>query len=334
MDMTAKTIFLGLLLWAYAADSSADSYYTANAYTPYPPGCVTLPAKQLELYGDNIVRFWSGSLWLEVVYKIDSPDEYKNLGLVEMDMYRIGCAETNRSVILIEFRLPLEWADPRNSQLVLPTFAGVTGFDSVVFDLKEEPNGWSHDLQQHALTKRAIGDYTNGWWDVRGATWTYVLDMGPIAQYWSGDFLTEYYNDQFGLAIYTSNSWSDTSFLVPATRELLQPSPTLPLNGRLSGSWVDKNASDQGVLLSFGSPVSPPGTTIADPVDSSLNVFLSWYTFGPEGDLLWLTGAGRFPQGATEVSFPVEQVAQGQFLGSREAERAVVGNVRLIPRQQ
>jgi hypothetical protein len=86
-------------------------------------------------------------------------------------------------------------------------------------------------------------------------------------------------------------------------------------------------------LLSFSNPAPPAGSEAAEPENSELLVFLSWFTFDSQGDMLWLTGSASFPQGATEVTIPIVQVTHGQFLGSQAAERSTVGNVRLRAKQ-
>jgi hypothetical protein len=261
---------------------------------------------------------------LNVVYKVQSPDASKNLGLVDMNMYRVSCAEPDRSVILVEFSLPSRWVDPRNAQLILPTFTGVTGMHPVLFELEAEPNSWATGTGQQWLTKQSIGDYTGGWWDASQFTWIYVL---------GGDHLAEYYNGSFALEVFTDPGWADLVIDVPATRDLLQPNPDLPLNGRLSGTWIEEDAVDQGILLSFGNPVPPAGTQAAEPENSKMNVFLSWFTFDARGEMLWLAGDAKFPQGASEVVVPLVQMTRGQFLGSQAAERTVAGSIRLKARQ-
>jgi hypothetical protein len=247
-----------------------------------------------------------------------------------VDMFRVGCAEPNRSVILVEFRLRPEWIDPRYSQIVLPTFGGDgTAMHLVPFDLVAEPNGWGPSAQQHALTKRTIGDYTGGWDEPRRFSWRYVLSIGPAGAGWNPEFLANYYNDSFPLGFHGSDGWTGMHVDVPATRDVLARNPTLPLNGRLSGVWLEEGAANQGFLLSFSTPVPSAGTEAAEPENSELLVFLSWYTFDTQGGMLWLTGVARFPQGAAEVSIPIVRVTGGQFLGSQAADRAVVGEARL-----
>lgn len=325
-------IYLCLLLTCSSVAAMADPYFGGNAYSPYPPGCVTLLHRQADLYGDNIARFWSGSLWLEVANKVEGAEESKNLGEVDVALYRVGCAEPNRSVIMVEFALPAEWVDPRNARLVLPTLVGSTAMDPVVFELKPEPNGWAVSSGQQSLTKQAIGEYTGGWSNPREYTWRYVLDIGRDGQYWDQHFLVEYYNGSFGLQVFSNGGWTDVVG-VPATLDLLDPNPDLPLHGRLGGTWVEEGAADQGLLISFSNPVPQSGADAPEPESYDLSVFLSWFTFGPRGEALWVAGNAKFRPGASEVVIPIVQVTQGDFLGSKAGERTNAGSVRLRAKQ-
>lgn len=323
---------LGILLACFYQAAPGDPYFNGTPYTPYPPGCVTLPLRQIDLYGDNMVQVYSGRVWLQRVHKVYSADPIKNLGQVDLSLYRMSCAEPNRSVILIEFKLPPESGMPQEFRL--PTVGGDgTAMHIVPFELKAEPNTWGQSIEQNALTGRSFGDYTNGWDDAHRFTWRYVLDIVPGGATWDPGFLTEYYNGAIPLMFYSEDGSVMFEIDVPATRDVLEPNQVLPLNGRLSGAWIEENAVDQGFILSFSNPVPPTGSKITEPEFSDLSVFLSWYTFDPQGYMLWLTGAGHFPQGATEVSIPIELVNHGQFLGNQAAYRAAVGSVQLKARQ-
>jgi len=326
------TPLLGLLLACFFQAVLADPYYTGVANTPYPPGCATLPLRQADLYGNNAALVYDGDIWLDHVHQGQSADPHGYRGQVDLKVWRIGCPEPDRSVVLVEFRLKPGWE--ASSTYRVPVVGSDGGpMHRIPFELKAEANAWGQGITQDSLTVHAFGDYTGGWDDPHRFTWRYVLDIGPMGQFWDPGFLTEYYNGHFPLDFYAEDGSTLLQVVVPATHEVLEPSPALPLNGRLSGTWVETGAADQGLLLSFSNPVPPAGDTMLEPELSDLSVFLSWYTFDATGKLLWLTGAARFTQGATEVSIPIERVTQGQFLGGKKAERAVVGSVRLRARQ-
>lgn len=335
MKLTAMPTLLLACCWSLIPADPADPYYVDQALAPYPPGCVTLPTRQVDLYGDNVVQFWSGRLSLEVVHKVQGDT---NLGQVEARMLRVGCAEPNRSVIMMEFRLPFEWAEARESQFVLPSFTaeGPGGFHYIPFELKAEPNAWGQTLEQQSLTKHALGDYTGGWDNPRLFTWRYVLDMAPAGAYW--ERMAEFYNGAFWLQGYSNGNISGPLIEVPATRSSIERNPALPLNGRLTGTWVEPGATDQGFLLSFSNPVLPAGSSIASLQRPELLVFVSWFTFDAAGGQLWLAGNARFPPGATEVTVPVIQVMSGEFLGPPVESglgvdpRTVMGEIHLKAR--
>jgi hypothetical protein len=250
-----------------------------------------------------------------------------------MSLYRIGCAEPNRSVIMAEFRLPAEWRDPRNMALILPSIAAkLPNGELVPFELKAEPNGSDSSIQQQSLTKRAFGDFTGGWDDARRFIWRYYLDFGPAAVLTGPEDLASYYNEELLLDLYRDQTLI-RQIRSPSTQAALQPNQDLPLNGRLGGNWVERGAVDQGFLLSFSNPVTRAGRPGTDPENSDLLVFISWFTFDSAGDMLWLTGSARFGQGATEVSVPIERVSGGAFMQNRQADRSVVGTARLKANQ-
>jgi len=326
---TQSGLLVALLLSAYGQLVLADAIYTSNPGSPYPPSCITGPLRALDLQAENVVKFYSDRIWLEVVHKIESNDPFANLGEARLDMYRLACAEVNRSVIVAEFALPRQGVEIRKAQLLLPWLAGSTGFDPFPLEFKPEANGWGQSQGQFHHSQRAFGDYTGGWDDARRFTWRYVLDVHPQGGLGQRGYASHYYNGFFGLEFFRSDGEPFLAFGVPATEELLNPTGSLPLSGRLSGNWVEQGAVDQGFLISFSNPVPPAGQGGGKPENSQLLVFLSWYTFDLDGEMLWLTGTAKFSQGARHVSIPIELVTGGAFLGGAEARREVVGQGHL-----
>jgi hypothetical protein len=305
----------------------ADSYYSGNHWSPYPPSCVTVPLRQLDLYGDNVALIYDGTINLEVVNKISGPDSERNLTPVPMKMFRIACAEEDRSVILVEFRLASSNNDLRANQIELPDFVGSTGMHGFPLILNPEPNIHGQSLEHRTLSRRTFGDYTGGWSDPGSFSWRFILDVSPLGHYW-GPWVSEYYNGSFGLEIMLSEDFGHQSVMVPSTRSVLSRNPQLPLNGRLSGNWVEPGTRDQGFLLSVSTQAD---SSLADgqPENSDLLVFLAWYTFDSNGQMLWLTASASAPQGSTNVDLQFVRVDNGQFLGERPAERSLVGSGQL-----
>jgi hypothetical protein len=128
---------------------------------------------------------------------------------------------------------------------------------------------------------------------------------------------------------------NDFSIPVPATRDLLNRNPVLPLKGRLTGIWTEPGVPDQGFLLSFSDIVPPAGTARESTWEPELHAFLSWYTFDTEGRQLWFAGDARFQPGASEVVMPLVEVVHGEFLAEPSHEsldadaRRSAGQVRL-----
>jgi len=321
-------ILITLFLAIQAPLLDADAYRTGHPGSAYPPSCIDGTLRHLDLNGENIAMFFSERVWLEVAHKIESNDPYDNLGEVQLDMYRVGCSEPNRSVIVAEFTLPPEWVDPRKSQLLLPWLGGNTGFDPYPLVWKAEANAWGGNPGQLRFTSMAFGDFTGGWSDPRRFSWRYVLDVPPPGGIGGRDAAPQYYNGDFAVLFHRSTGEHFFTISIPATEAVLGTAARLPLNGRLSGNWVEKGALDQGFLISINSMPrsgSLPGSTEGP----QLVMFLSWFTFDAQGDLLWLTGAATFLPDSSEALVPIEAVRNGTFLGGSAAQRSFVGSARL-----
>jgi hypothetical protein len=63
--------------------------------------------------------------------------------------------------------------------------------------------------------------------------------------------------------------------------------------------------------------------------DLPLVIFFSQYTFDAESRPLWLVGNAEFEPGTSEVTIPIVKVTNGEFRGSKRAEREIVGSVTL-----
>jgi hypothetical protein len=94
----------------------------------------------------------------------------------------------------------------------------------------------------------------------------------------------------------------------------------MALTGRLSGTWLASGTLDQGFVLAFEELLNSTTSLL----------FLSWYTFDGNGKLLWLTGAGFYEWGDTEVSLNIDLVENGEFMGSKVADRTVVGTAKVV----
>lgn len=335
---TRRAALAGLLALV-ATGADASPYYSGNPYSPIPPGCVTNPYLQTHLYGANAVEVWQGEVPLRAASRPLSTDP-ADLTQANLRILRIACAEPGRSALMAVFQVPVE---PTTYPLtyLLPEF-GAEIFDSnlPLVPVAEPNDGYGDWLGADRPGPRLLsvfGDYTGGWYDVRGWRWAWLLDGLRPSQPPAGfnyAIGADPYNDAFTLTIYQPGA-ELIRIPVPATADVLEPNPTLPLNGRLSGHWVEAGAGDQGLILSFSSRV-PPASGVASAGSVSnrgpLLVFLSWYTFDAAGQPLWLTGVGWFGFGASEVTLSIEHVTDGAFLGATRAQRSEVGQAILSAR--
>ena len=292
----------------------ADAQYSS---TPYPPACASQLPEELDPSDPNVALVWSGLLALESANRGEGPYVSIRYRQMNADIYRVGCSEPGRSVIVVELRMPDYWDANTGayvySPLFLPEFRGFAEDYTVPFELKPEPNARGQSLQQYLLTRTVVGDLTEGWDDATQYRWRYVLDLSPLGAGWADT--SDYYNDYFLLAVDPGKRSPEINIAIPATADVLQASASLPLNGRLGGTWIEAGAADQGFLLTFGQAVPGAGTVVENPENSELHVFLSWFTFDAQGDSLWLVGDTRFAQGADSVSLALWQVSAAQFMG-------------------
>ncbi len=304
---------------ARAEIHTPETYYSGSARSPYPPGCATVPVRQLELYGDNVALVHEGTTDLDQVSAEPLP--------VRIQIFRVACAEAGRSVILVQFGF-LGWP----GDVPLPDFVGIVGDSRLPFQLKPEPNTHGQTVYQQAISQRTFGDYSNGWFteQIGWNAWLFVLDVNPIANGSWGPDTSDFYNGEFALWMITGQRHIELAS-IPATRAVLARNPVLPLNGRLSGTWIEPGTRDQGFLLSVSTPV-PPTVHGGAPENADLLVFLAWYTFDASGRMLWLTAQGTAPQGSHSVDLEIVQVDGGSFMGSEQAQRAIVGSGRLRAR--
>ena len=61
-------------------------------------------------------------------------------------------------------------------------------------------------------------------------------------------------------------------------------------------------------------------------------IFFSWYTFDQDGNNVWLVGNANYLIGDSTVSFDLQLVTDGEFLGSKVATRLRAGSVRIRAR--
>jgi len=293
------------------ASCSIQAYenFIENPIAPYPAGCATIPDSQTFIYGDNLELVSNEQLTLT-----DAEDLSTELP-VNVKVYRIACADPNRSVIWIEFEIP-DSLDPANTFYLTPEVQAFIDGQSIPMRLTGEPNTWGSATEPDGFAHvfGGLQEFGNG----AQLTWIYVLDNLSLYSLRSDPDLfmsPAQYNDTFELDLLTLNdTWT---IEIPSTFDILNPNDRIPLSGRLSGNWVVEGVPDQGFVIAISEL-----TNSLDPL-----MFLSWYTYDNDGNLLWLTGAAQFEIGDTRITIPIELVTNGQFLGTKVADRDVVGSV-------
>jgi len=269
---------------------------------------------------NNAVKFFEGEMQL-----VNGRDQ---LSEAVVRIYRSPCAETNRSAIYFQFTTPVG-VDSQNYEVPTVRAVLIDG-RSVLLSLAQEANTWGvWNLPSDSPPVFGMNNCSGNGNFCTEIGWTFVLDnMSPIA---SDPALIEglspfQYNDSFKLEINGDDISGGYTIDVPSTASVLKSNPLTPLSGRFSGNWVISGASDQGLIIAVS---EVPIEETEWEVTGSLLMFLSWYTFDSAGELLWLTGAAQFEPGATQVTVPIELVTNGEFLGTKVADREVVGSVTI-----
>lgn len=291
-------ILTAVLALAACGLASASENFVSSPTSPYPHGCATL---------DQMPEAVRGARAQLLDGLIPMPDPFRNFANtnVRIRFLRQGCAEANRSLLIMEASIATT-NDGVFQAAFLPAVRGAIGEDGYPLRLATEPNTY---LDDDAFGLIFEGETLRFFLDTPSPYSTgYDPDevMSP-AQY-NGALEVEMADPLFG-AVYVAQ--------IPAYDGSLQWD-ALPLGGRLSGNWVSDGAADQGFVVAF-----------EELADGTQLVFLSWYTYGADGSLLWLTGAASFEVGASQADIPIELVTNGEFLGDKAADRQVVGDSQL-----
>ncbi len=316
---------LACFLVLFCLELHAQFGYQSNHFTPYPPSCGTLPDLNPETPDPGIAKVATRRIALRSGFDRNTPLD------VDMHIYRVACAEAGRSTIWIEF----ESVKYDYYYYVAPNLSAQFGVDGngQPLALVREANQLSPGIWP-SNADLIFGGYDASGWSY-DTTWTFLLD-NPTPFWWyvgpGHSTSPSAYNSAFRLWVYGFDEEDPISIEIPSTETLFDSQPGLPLSGRLAGNWVSAGATDQGFVISVSEQVDAVetgGTSLPWMEVRPMVLFLSWYTYGPDGEPLWLTGAGTFEAGEQSVSIPIEFVRGGAFLGSQAAERRVVGDVHL-----
>ena len=297
-----KKLILPFFLVIFTFSVPAQENYATNPFSPYPPACATN------------YQIWDkyNTSGTEIIHSgiIQLTGEAGTLRDVELTVWRKGCAEAGRSVILVDLK-PVDDSDGMDEWVFTPWFwAATRRAPQIKMRAISEPN-----------TSYAT-DETQKLWE-RGSYTLFLENPSIYSEFGYIMVNPEEYNGAWQLRVRdVGNPTVNTLEIdIPAYTNNLQ-TPLMALTGRLSGTWVVSGVPDQGIVLAFeeeGSSLMPRGL-----------FFMSWYTFDDRGALLWLTGNGFYERGATEITVDILLVTHGRFLGTEEAEREIVGTARIV----
>lgn len=296
MNIRIWAVFSVLFCLPAHAQDIAENYLS-NYTSPIPPACVTnLQVLDEFNFSDSQVISQFIVTWVNTDYQEQD---------LEITVWQKGCPENGRRVLIMDLEL-LDNQDGYLDLALMPFPWGRIPGDQTRyrFRLNVEPN-----------TNEAEDDVTGIIYE--GSKTSYFLDtQAPLAANfdWNQVMLASQYNDAFQLELDDPDNFTST-VQIPAYHNNLGAFD-MTLTGRLSGNWVTPSASDQGFVLAF--------EELAD--ESEGLFFLSWYTYDSNGNLLWLTGANTYDLHSAEVSFDIELVTNGQFLGAKTADRQVIGS--------
>lgn len=329
-----KALGISLFALILSGHAMANSNFITNPYLPYPPGCGLVP----EMDAQGRLEAPAVNVYDGIIETLDVRNS--EWVPIQFRAYRSPCSEPDRSLLWLTLTLDANHAS-ETAELLLPSIGvQLSGQASNTWiNLATETNGWGSgaefDRQATYLTASQRGQLY--YYDPLSANgkrrWMFVLDsFPPLSEWWpwAGVLTASKYNDRFTLTVRSGQASKEITIDVPATSELLPaPAPRLPISGRLSGNWVIAGAADQGVTLSISGKIPPDRSYAPDGDELTMVVFLAHYTFDASGHMLWLTGAAEIAQGAYEVTIPIERVINGDFRGSRSADREIVGSVTI-----
>lgn len=294
--------FLPVMVLLGSSPLQAFENYLSNISSPIPPACATLP-----YVWDVFNKSGDNTLSTGVIQLMTTLEEEHD---VEITVWEKGCPESNRRAVMLTIEV-LDNQDAFHDFVLAPRVwgSGIQGDSNrKLMRITSEPNTYIVSEETRFLDE--------------GETFHFFVDtVSAFMPEFDPDLLmsSEQYNGEWEIEFDDplTGVWFGT---VAEYENDLRPA-RMSLTGRLSGNWVTPGVKDQGFLLSFN-----------EFHDETLGLFfMSWYTYDNDGNLLWLTGANSYEvDGTSEVTFDIELVTNGDFLGSKVADREVVGTGKLV----
>jgi len=295
--MLKKLSLAGLVLFFSQTAFGIENFIT-HATTLYPPACVST-APLNEVFTPSGTKVES----LNQLVKLTAFPNTNNMADVEVIIYRRGCKDPERSVMFISTSLVAGSED-----FFLPRLFAEVGGKRYPLRLVNEPNSFEQE-QGGTIKGRGYREFI-----MDGVAESDIADTENILS-------IEQYNGAFTLILQDGFDPSIEPGVAIAEYTGFQQPRKFPINGRLAGNWTVEGVPDQGFVIAFNEFINEDGVQNM--------VFLSWYTYDKDGALLWLTAANFHDVASDSVDLDIELVTNGEFLGSKTADREVVGTATL-----
>jgi len=296
---SVKKYLIGVIVVVSLISNSAsvrafEGYYT-HWWTPYPPSCVFTLTSAYDPDNQGEPQLLVGETISLGSIDISSPPVQ-----VEMEVIRKSCTEENRSALFMILK------NPDESPYRAPKISAHIKDETYKLRLSDEPNTRFEDNASKTLVGNVM----------------FVIDGADFRET-NNAITADQYNGAFKLVVEdTGETGNVYEYDLPANNPNLKPKRKL-LNGRMSGTWVVEGATDQGFQLSI--------QELWTNESAQPHAFLSWYTFDNDGNTLWLTGAGVFGvMGDSGVLLEMELVTNGEFMGSKKADRQRLSDASLF----
>lgn len=289
-----------LITLIFSCNALATQNYFTNVFRPYPGGCAT-NVQIADFFPTRVVVIAEGPI--QLLTRLGEEHE------VIVTVQRRLCANSNRAIIEVLYEV-VDDNDGLADIILLPRHRALV--EDTEYNLRAvyEPNGYVGSAALTFITEGVGAWLTLDTWSLYSPSYGQEREMLPSE-----------YNGAFQLQIISIRApGQDKVWVVdmPVLDDSNRPT-RMALNGRFSGTWVIHGVEDQGFLIAF--------EELADAINPF--VFFSWYTYDTNHDLIWLTGGDVFEIGDTSVTFDIVYVTNGNFMGSKRADRTTIGSVTL-----
>ena len=280
-----RTLVLLLALFVTAkASATGEINVLTDLWSPFPPGCVAVSLPDAPASDDNL-------LWEEVV---PAPGIGSNSldADVLVTIWRVGCQDPGFSVVMVRLQ---KLSGPR--PVLIPQVFVEAGDVDVPM----------HEAQ--LIIHPAVGNIGASGSVMSEAGQTFMLAADPLSLDGATEFFFNEYNDRFTLELLWSAYAPGVAqlgelFPIDAYFPELDPPQfeSLPLHGRMSGSYMVPGKAATGLFLKIG-----------ELVDDTNFLFAKFFTY-IDGTPIWIAGnsVGLQP-GFTRVDIDMQFIEGGQF---------------------